>query len=395
MPLITLQDALALIAARFTSVVATREVGVEDAPGRILAEAVTSPRALPATDNSAVDGYALGPGDAPFTLVGRAAAGHPFGAELAEGQAVRIFTGAVVPAGTIAIAMQENCRRDADQVRADPMPPAEANIRRAGEVLRPGDEVLPAGMRLSTFHLGLLADLGCDRLRVCAPLRVALLSSGDELRPAGTPIEPHLVIDSNRPLLRGLLRRLGCDTREWPILPDDRAAIRDALHAAAAENDLVITTAGMSVGEEDHIPVLLREAGGMLFHRLALKPGRPVGLGFVGDTPVLGLPGNPGAVAVTFTLIGQYLVRLLSGEVSRDLPRLSLPAAFSYRKPAGDRAVLPARLAPGGVERVARNAAGNLAWTVGADGFVEIREETTHISPGDPVAFLPFAGVLA
>lgn len=392
--MITLDAALALIAGRFGPVTAAVEVAVGDAPGRVSAAPVAATAPLPAADNSAVDGYALGSGDGPFRILGRSAAGHPLSGPLGDGEAARIFTGAVVPEGTLRVAMQEHCRLDGALVVPDPPPPPGANIRRAGEVLKPGDVVLPAGLRIGALHLGLLADIGCTRLAVRAPLRVALLSSGDELRPAGSAVAPHQVIDSNRPLMRGLLTRLGCDLWEWPILPDDRAAIAEAVTTAAAENDLVITTAGMSVGEEDHIPAVIRAAGTMLFHRVALKPGRPVGLGVIGTTPVLGLPGNPGAVAVTFALIGQYLVRLLAGESPRPLPRLTLPAGFSYEKPAGDRALLPGRIGDGVIERVARNAAGNLAWTVGADGFIEITEATTQVMPGDLVSFLPFSGVL-
>ncbi|WP_165837758.1 molybdopterin molybdotransferase MoeA [Zavarzinia aquatilis] len=395
-PLLTVDAALALIGARIAVPAGCETVPVAGAAGRVLARPVLASEALPAADNSAVDGYALhGTGDNACRLVpGRAAAGHPFPHALAAGEAVRILTGAVVPDGTSAVLMQEQALIEGDILRWQGDLRPGANIRRKGEVLRPGEAALPAELRLTPVHLGLLADLGVTEVGVRPRLRVALLSSGDELRPAGAPKAAHQVTDSNRPMLRGFLADLGCEVKDGPILPDDRAAIAQALREAAASADLVITTAGMSVGEEDHIPAILHGEGEMIFHRLALKPGRPMGLGLLGGTPVLGLPGNPGAVAVTFALIGQMLVRHLAGEAPRPLPRYTVPAGFAYEKPAGDRALLPARLNGGKLERVARNAAGNLAWGGDAEGFADIAEATTSIAPGDPVGFIPFAGAL-
>ena len=395
-PLLTVDQALALIGARIAVPAGCETAPVTGAAGRVLARPVLAREALPAADNSAVDGYALHrAGDNACRLVaGRAAAGHPFPHALGPGEAVRIFTGAVVPAGTDRVLMQEQALIEGATLRWPGDLRPGANIRRKGEVLRPGEAALPAGLRLTPVHLGLLADLGVTEVVVRPRLRVALLSSGDELLPAGAPKAAYQVTDSNRPMLRGYLADLGCAVVDGPILPDDRAVIAKALREAAATADLVITTAGMSVGEEDHIPAILHGEGEMIFHRLALKPGRPMGLGLLGGTPVLGLPGNPGAVAVTFTLIGQMLLRHLAGEAPRPLPRYTMPAGFTYEKPAGDRALIPARLHDGKVERVARNAAGNLAWSGGAEGFADIAEATTGIAPGDMVGFIPFAGAL-
>ena len=389
--LLRLDQALDLIDSRFgpATVVAQQAA----APGLVLGADLHAPRPLPLGDNSAVDGYALGDGAGPWRVVGRAAAGHPYGAPLRPGEALRIFTGALVPGGTWAVAMQEFATLAEDRLDLAPCPAPGANIRRAGEAIGLGDAVLRQGQRLTALHLGLLADLGLDRVAAHAPLRVALLSSGEELRPAGTAPAPHEVIDSNRPLLRASLAALGCQVSDGPILPDHRPTIGAALLAAAQTHDLVITTAGMSVGDEDHVPAVIHQNGEMIFHRLALKPGRPVGLGLIGTTPVLGLPGNPGAVAACFALIGQYLIRRLAGERLERPRGFPVPAAFAYDKPAGDRALLPGRLGPAGVERVARQAAGNLAWSRMATGFICIDEACTAIAPGDPVEFLPFAGL--
>ncbi|MCW0181031.1 MAG: molybdopterin molybdotransferase MoeA [Zavarzinia sp.] len=395
-PLLTVDEALALIGERIAVPEGCETLDITAAAGRVLARPVLAREALPAADNAAVDGYALHrAGHGACRLVaGRAAAGHPFPHALAPGEAVRIFTGAVVPEGTDGVLMQEQAQVEGQSLRWHGDLRPGANIRRKGEVLRPGDTALPAGLRLTPVHLGLLADLGVTEVVVRPRLRVALLSSGDELRPAGARRAAHQVTDSNRPMLRGLLADLGCDVTDGPILPDDRAAIATALLAAARSSDLVITTAGMSVGDEDHIPAILHGEGEMIFHRLALKPGRPMGLGLIAGTPVLGLPGNPGAVAVTFTLIGQMLVRHLAGETPRALPRYTLPAGFAYEKPAGDRALIPARLHDGKVERVARNAAGNLAWSGDTEGFADIAEAVTRVVPGDRIGFIPFAGAL-
>ncbi|PWR23197.1 molybdopterin molybdotransferase MoeA [Zavarzinia compransoris] len=391
-PLLALDQALGLIEDRFGPVTAVVPARAAEAAGFVLGADLHARSLLPAADNSAVDGYALGPGHGPWRLNGRAAAGQPHAGPVAAGEAVRILTGALVPAGTTAIAMQEYAAVEDGYLSLAELPPPGANIRRAGEAVKPGDRVFARGTRLRPLHLGLLADLGLDEVAVHAPLRVALLSSGDELRPAGSATAAHQVIDSNRPQLRAALTRLGCAVTDGPILPDRRDVITEALLAAARDHDLVITTAGMSVGDEDHVPVVLRTRGEMIFHRLALKPGRPVGLGTLGGTPVLGLPGNPGAVAVTFSLLGLLLVRRLAGEAVRPPQGFPLPAAFAYDKPAGDRAVLPGRIGPDGVERVARQAAGNLAWTATATGFIAIEETRTSVAPGEPVTFLPFDG---
>jgi molybdopterin molybdotransferase len=396
--MLRLDQALALIDQTFGPVAATRRVALHEAAGAILAEPVAALAALPAADNAAVDGYALraadsAAGPAEFTLVGRVAAGHPFAGTLGPGEAVRIFTGAVVPAGADAVVMQEVASvLETGRVALPANVPMGANIRRQGEVLAPGATALAAGTVLTPLHLGLLADLGHAELAIRQPLRVALLSSGDELVAVGTRPQAHQVIDSNRPMLRALLTQAGCAITEYPIQPDDRATIAATLGTAAQAHDLIVTTAGMSVGEEDHIRAILETRGTMLFQRLALRPGRPVGLGLLGGTPVLGLPGNPGAAAITFLLLGRPLLKRLGGAAPAPLPRVTLGAAFAYAKPAGDRVYLPGKVAGGTVQRLAYNAASNLVWTAEADGLIELPEAAAAIEPGMPVCFIPFAG---
>lgn len=393
--MLRLDDALALIDRRFAAVTAVETIPVTAAAGRILATPVVSPAPLPLADNAAMDGYALRAADTlagprPYQVAGRIAAGHPFAEVIGPGQAARIFTGALMPPGTDTVVKQElaTVLDDGRVVLPGGVEPG-ANVRHRGEVLMPGAPVLSAGTILDPLRLGLLCDLGPAAVAVRVPLRIALISSGDELVPAGAPRAHHQVIDSNRPMLTGWLHRAGCHITQFPILRDDRAVMADALARAAGEHDLIITTAGMSVGEEDHVRAVLEDQGEVIFQRLAIKPGRPVGLGLLDGSPVLGLPGNPGAAALTFHLIGRHLLRILAGAIPRPPPRIPLPATFRFAKPAGDRVYLPARITAGGVERTARNAAGNLVWTAHSDGLVELAEAMEVVEPDTTVTFLP------
>ncbi|WP_158595945.1 molybdopterin molybdotransferase MoeA [Oleomonas cavernae] len=396
--LLRLDQALALIDQTFAPVAATRRVALHEAAGAILAEAVAALAPLPLADNAAVDGYALraadsAAGPAGFAVIGRAAAGRPFAGTLGPGEAVRIFTGAVVPAGADTVVMQEVAvTLEAGRVTLPAALRPGANIRRQGETLAPGAAVLAPGAVLTPLRLGLLADLGHAEVAVRLPLRVALLSSGDELVAVGTKPQAHQVIDSNRPMLRALLAQAGCIVNEYPIQPDDRATIAATLGTAARAHDLIVTTAGMSVGGEDHVRAILEAQGRVIFQRLALRPGRPVGLGLLGGAPVLGLPGNPGAAAVAFLLIGRPLLRRLGGAMPASLPRVTLAAGFTWAKPAGDRVYLPGRVTGGTVRRLAHNAASNLVWAAEADGLIDLPEAAQAIEPGTPVAFIPFAG---
>ncbi|MBV8166909.1 MAG: molybdopterin molybdotransferase MoeA, partial [Alphaproteobacteria bacterium] len=285
--LMTTAEARALLDARLTPIADTEMAPLGDALGRVLATDIVAPIAVPPHANSAVDGYAVyfddlaRDAETRLRIAGRAAAGHPSGEALPRGAALRIFTGAPVPAGPDTIMMQEDCRLDGDVVVLQPGIKRGANFRVAGEDVKQGATVLTAGHRLRPQDVGLAASLGLTQLRVRRRLRVALFSTGDELAEPGTPLRPGAVYDSNRYTLAALLRVTGVETSDLGILRDDRDTIRGALARAAQSHDAILTSGGMSTGEEDHVKAAVESAGSLHFWRLAIKPGRPVALGQV------------------------------------------------------------------------------------------------------------------
>lgn len=416
--LMPLAEALATLEDRLHPVAPTVRLPLADAAGRLLAEDLLADRTVPPHDNAAVDGYGvigadLTPdGETVLPVVGRVAAGHRFDRPARRGEAVRIFTGAPLPAGIDTVAMQEDCRLegagDALRVVLPAGLKAGSNARHAGEDILPGDRVLRAGQRLRPQDIGLAASLGHAELPVFAPLRVAVLSTGDEVVEPGRPLPDGAIYDSNRHGLIALLGRMGCRVTDLGILPDDRPAIRDTLAAAAREHDAILTSGGMSTGEEDHLKPALEAAGGSLSAwRLAIKPGRPVALGLVpgGDgrqAVFCGLPGNPVAVMVTFLLLARpLLLRLAGADPALARPTLyPVPAGFAMRKKPGRREFLRGILerdATGRAGRVTlfpRDGSGILTSMVAADGLVVLAEEVEAVAVGDPVDFLPFAEVL-
>lgn len=403
--LMPLNDALALLEERLTIVVASEAVSLDGALGRIIAEPVRAGRDVPPADNSAVDGYAVFfddlavDGETRLPVRGRAAAGHPLGQAAERGTAVRIFTGAVMPAGPDTVLMQEDCRLEGDHVIILPGIKRGANRRLIGEDVRAGATVLPAGIRLRPQDLGLAAAVGRRTLTVSAALPVALFSTGDELAEPGEALRPGATYDSNRFTVSALLRSQGCRVTDLGILPDRPEAVRQALAAAADGHHLIITSGGVSVGEEDHVKQAVESLGHLHAWRLAIKPGRPIALGQVGRIPFVGLPGNPVAVVVTFlNLVRPMLLRMMGG---RDLspPHYRVQAAFDYKKKKNRREWVRARLEPGGngqwqAVKFPRDGAGILSSLVETDGLVELPEDMTRLEAGSFVDFLPYREVL-
>jgi molybdopterin molybdotransferase len=372
--------------------------------GRFLAADLVAPRAVPPHDNSAVDGYAVfhadlaADRDTVLPVGGRAAAGHPLGRPARRGEAIRIFTGAKMPDGVDTVMMQEDCVALDGAVRLRPGLKQGANRRRAGEDAMAGAVVIPAGRRLRAQELGLAAALGFAELTVYRRLRVAIFSTGDELAEPGASLPDGAIYDANRHTIAALLQGLGCAVTDLGIQPDRPAAIRDAL-AAAAAHDLVITSGGMSTGDEDHVKAAVEAQGSLHFWRLAIKPGRPVALGQIGRTPFMGLPGNPVAVMVTFLILARPLILRLAG-ASEIAPRTyRVRAGFAYRKKPERREYIRARLeadGPGGwiAHKFPRDGAGILSSMVQSDGFVVLDETLSRLEPGSEVDFLPFREVL-
>lgn len=399
-PLLRVDDAVALVRERLAPVAGVAELPLLAGLGEVLAEDVVAPIDVPAFDNSAVDGYAvrfadLNPeADTTLPVRGRVAAGQRLEEAVPPGVAVRIFTGAPMPPGLDTVMMQEDAALGDGTVTLRPGLKRGANARAAGEDVARGSVALTAGRVLRPQDIGLAASLGLTRLPVRQPLRVAVFSTGDELAEPGGDRAPQAIYDSNRLTLQALLAKLGCAVTDLGILRDRREAIGDALAAAAPTHDLILTSGGVSTGEEDHVKAAVEACGALHFWRLAIKPGRPVALGQVGGTPFVGLPGNPVAVMVTFLRLVRPLVRRLQGAEPESPPAFPVRAAFSYKKKRDRREYVRARLlrgADGGWEahKSGREGAGILSSLVEADGLVELGEELTRVEPGDTIDYLP------
>lgn len=402
--LLTADEALAILHRRIRPVTGREDIPLADGLGRVLAADVTAGTDVPAFDNAAVDGFALRAADlsadGPTTLqvAGRAAAGHPERRPLAAGEAVRIFTGAMLPAGADTVVMQEDVDARDGRVVVPAGLSEGANRRRAGEDSRAGAVVLQAGRRLRPQDLALAASVGCTRLPVHQRLRVAVFSTGDELREPGDTLPPGAVHDANRYMLLALLQSLGAAASDLGILPDDREVVQTALAEAAGTHQLLLTSGGVSTGEEDHVRAAVEALGQLHFWRLPIKPGRPLALGQVGGTAFVGLPGNPVAVMVCFLRFARPLVLGLGGASAPPPRYYRVPAGFALKKKPGRREWLRARLVDGSdgpvAERFARQGSGIISSLVGSDGLVEIAEEVTQVNQGDVIDFLPFDEVL-
>lgn len=402
--LMAVDEALAMIDAVAKPVTDSERVDLGRAAGRILAEDVVADHAVPPHDNAAVDGYAVffddldGAGETTLPISGRIAAGHPLGRAARRGEALRIFTGAAMPQGPDTVMMQEDCREDGGDVVILPGIKRGANRRSAGEDIARGSVILGRGRRLKPQDIGLAASVGRSHLVVHERLRVALFSTGDELRDPGSELSPGAIYDANRYALSALLEGLGCAVTDLGILPDDLATMQGALAAAAADHDMMFTSGGVSVGDEDHVKSAVEALGSLHFWRLAIKPGRPLALGQIGNIPFVGLPGNPVAAMVTFMRFARPLILRLAG-ASHVAPLLfRVRAGFDHRKKLDRREWVRARLEIGDDGDLAalkfpREGSGILSSLVASHGLVELPEEMTQLTKGTMVDFLPFSEV--
>jgi molybdopterin molybdotransferase len=404
-PLLPLEEMQRLIETRVAPVAGKEAVAVNEAPGRVLATDVMAPMDLPPFDNSAVDGYAvrhrdLKP-DAETSLVvaGRVMAGHRPPDQIAAGQAVRIFTGAAMPAGADTVFMQEDVKTGGDKVILPPGLKLGANRRLAGEDIKAGTVALPAGRVLSAADAALAAALGITELEVRPRLRVALFSTGDEIVEPGAARPPSALFDANRALLKALLTRLGVKVSDLGIVADNPQALRAAIAEAARTHDLVLTSGGVSTGDADHVRTAVEGIGKLVFWRVAIKPGRPVAMGVVEGAAFAGLPGNPVAAFVTFVRVVRPLLLRLGGALPQPLVPLPVKAAFSYRKKKGRREYVRVALrrgADGAVEAVKhpQEGAGVITSLTETDGLAELDDDTTKIEPGATVGFLSYASLI-
>lgn len=391
----TLDAALDLIARSVACAAGTESVPLWDADGRVLAHDLHAPIDLPPFANSAVDGYAVRLADAAGLLPvsGRLPAGHA-AQKLEPGTARRIFTGAAMPEGADTVFMQEDVQLEPAGVRLPAGLKRGANTRPAGEDIARGALAIPAGTRLQPQHVALAAALGLARLDVRQRLRVALFSTGDELVDPGTPPGEAQRFDSNRVLLAAMCRRIGADITDLGILPDRRDAIAAALTRAAPHHHAILTTGGVSAGEEDHVRDAVEQAGRLAWWRLAIKPGRPVAMGEIGDAAFMGLPGNPVAAFVTFVKLARPLLAALGGEAWRPIQPIPVPAAFDYRKKAGRREYVRVRLIDGRAHKHGTEGAGILTSLTATDGLAELADDATSVAPDAMIGFLPFRALL-
>lgn len=403
--LMPLDEALAMLVERVGPVADVAPLPLVETGGRLLAEDVTAAVSVPPHDNSAVDGYAvffddLNPdSETRLPVTGRVAAGHPLGRAAVRGEAIRIFTGAPMPKGPDTVMMQEDCSEEDDHVVVTPGIKQGANHRSVGEDVRKDDVVLRQGRRLKPQDIGLAAAVGRTQLAVYKPIRVAVFSSGDEVRDPGRPLPDGTIYDANRYTLMSAVTRLGGEVSDLGILPDDEATITEALAGAAESHDMLLTSGGVSVGEEDHLRTAVEAVGSLHFWRLAIKPGRPVAMGQIGRTPIVGLPGNPGAVLVTFMLIARPILLRLAGLEDVSAQRFTVQAGFSHKKKPGRREFVRAKLATGEngepvVLKHGVSGAGILSSLVEADGLVDLGTDLTYLESGSSVDFLPFNEVL-
>src|SRR6201997_2385724 len=404
-PMMSVDEAVRLITSRVAAVTETDRVALADADGRILAHDVAAPLPLPPFTNSAVDGFAVPAGELPrdkeraFPVTGRVQAGAS--AQAAKpGHAVRIFTGAPMPAGTDTVFMQEDVRMDdAGRVVLPAGLKPGANVRPAGEDIPKGHVALKRGQRLRPQDVALAAAFGLTKLDVVRRLRVAVFSTGDELAPPGTERAAAQLFDSNRFMLIAMLKRLPCEVSDLGILRDARAPLADALKHVAAGHDLILTTGGVSTGEEDHVKAGVESVGTLVLWRMAIKPGRPVAMGIIGGTPFIGLPGNPGASFVTFVHVVRPTVLALAGAAQQHLVPMPVRAAFTYKKKIARREYVRVNLRKGenGVleaVKFPREGAGLLSSLVDTDGLVELGEKIERVEPGQTVGFLAYASLV-
>jgi len=394
-------DALAIIMDRASAVAGTEKVSLRCALGRVLARPLLSPSNVPAHRNSAMDGFALAGSDLPASgtaelrVIGTAYAGTPFKRAVGAGQCVRIMTGAKMPDGADTVVIQEKVEHMDDCIRIAADNKMGQNVREAGEDIAAGDSVLTAGTRIGPAQLGLLASLGLAELSVIRRPRVAFFSSGDELRSLGEALAEGEIYDSNRYTLHGMLSELGVNIIDMGVIRDEREAIRGALEEAAGQADVVLTTGGVSVGEADYLQGEASQLGEILFSKVAIKPGRPLTFGRIGNALFFGLPGNPVAVMVSFYQFVRPALKRLMGDVSDALPAFPVKSASKLRKAPNRTEVQRGVLVLDANREVTvrlsgRQGSGVLSSMSQGNCFILLPHDGGPLEPGDMVEVQPF-----
>jgi molybdopterin molybdotransferase len=404
-PMMSVDEAVGLIAARVSRVEEVETVSLAEADGRVLAHEIAAPLPLPPFTNSAVDGYAIASRDLPkveaeaFPVLGRVQAGASPDDAIKARHAVRIFTGAPMPAGADTVFMQEDVTLEGSKVVLPAGLKPGANVRPAGEDIPFGHAALKAGQRLRPQDVALLAAFGLTHADVRRRIRVAVFSTGNELVSPGDVRAAPQLFDSNRFMLMAMLGRLGCEVSDLGIFSDEQNALATALKQVAGRHDLLLTTGGVSTGEEDHVKAAVESAGSLVLWRMAIKPGRPVAMGIIGGTPFIGLPGNPVASFVTFVHVVRPTILALAGARQETLTPMPVRAAFSYRKKVARREYVRVSLRQGAdgvleATKFPREGAGLLSSLADTDGLAELGEDVTQVTPGESIGFLSWASLI-
>ncbi|MDX1253239.1 MAG: molybdopterin molybdotransferase MoeA [Gammaproteobacteria bacterium] len=402
--MLSVDDALSLLLSKALPIDEVEHVETASALGRVLAQPQISTLDIPPTATSAMDGYAIAHRDlhsgteTQLCVSQRIPAGST-GRPLEPHTVARIFTGAPLPAGADTVVMQEHCRAEGDMVIIPPGIKAGQNVRRTGEDITAGSEILAAGIQLRPQDMGLAASIGLARLPVYRKLRVAMLCTGDELTTPGTPLAPGKIYNANRYTLMGLLQSINCEIIDFGIVPDNLAATRTVLSAAAQQADVVVSSGGVSVGDEDHVKTAVEELGHIELWRIAMKPGKPLAFGAIGATPFFGLPGNPVSVFATFCLFARPFILRRQGMTDILPQTIAVQADFDWPKAGPRREYLRARLSSADDDAITRAtlfhhqgsaALSSVSW---AQGLVCIPEGKT-VQRGQMVSFIPFAELL-
>ena len=399
------EKARAAIRACLAPIAVSELVPLRTALGRVLAEDIVPSIDVPGHDNSAMDGYAVRSADlksdAECVLeeIGTALAGRVYQGSVGAGQCVRVMTGAVLPAGADTVVVQEIVRIDGKRIAIPPGQRPKQNVRYAGEDLKAGVAVLKAGTLVGPAELGVISSLGMARISVRRRLRVVFFSTGDELSSVGTPLAQGQIYDSNRYTLRGMLTRLGVELLDFGIVRDDPAELEHALRSASLSADAIVTSGGVSVGEADFVRRLMGELGEVLFWKIAMRPGRPMAFGRIGNAFLFGLPGNPVAVMVTFYQFVREALLVLAGR-SGDLAPASfrVPSAAALRKIPGrteyQRGILFRENGELKVRPTGQQGSGVLRSMAEANCFIVLEHERGAIAAGDPVSVQPFDGLV-
>ena len=410
-PLMPLQEMERVIWERISPVAEVEQVRLTEARTRVVAEDLIAPVNLPHFDNSAVDGYAVRyddiekSGDSVLKIAGRMMAGQKEILQLGSREAIRIFTGAPMPAGADTVFMQEDTQEQGQNVVLPAGLKRGANRRLAGEDIGKGSVAIPAGRILDAQHIALAAAMGLTQLKVRRRIRVAIFSTGDEIVEPGQALFDAAVFDANRALLRQLLEQAGCTVSDLGILRDDPASLQEALAKAAESNDVVLTSGGVSTGDADYVKDAVEKIGTLTFWRIAIKPGRPVAMGVIPHTNgnravFVGLPGNPVAVFVTFVRVVRPLLLRLAGGTAKPLQSLSVFSTFDYKKKSGRREYVRVALRmrdDGDYDAIKhpQDGAGVITSLTETDGLLELPEEVTNISAGERVRFLSYASLVS